>query len=422
MTAAREQREARTRQQAGPEGHRHPVLPRHPRPAMDELRQPQVSGKRIAALIGQDVGLAAVVVRSANSPYFGSGRRIASIDDAIRMLGFGMLANLVRALLRSNIADPGAALERFWDSSRCTAQASAMLAAAPASRARRPPTPSASSTTAASPAGQALPRIQAHPGHGQPGHRALVHRCRGRGARHQPRHHRLGLLARSWGLTDAVTGILCHHDYSVFSPRLRPGGRGANPDRAQPGGRVRRRHHRTRRDAEWDKGRGGGALPGLRADRASTTSPTTCSTRSTARARTSCLTPRARAGPGRCPPLTPAPSLATPSSSHLTPAGPKLICTFGIAAAAFGGNDHALAEFRMRHRLADAQGRRAAWRRPGAARAARGVLLTADLAEGLKRPPPILPLTPPAAERSWGRVSHLVSPAGISSRKRERRL
>src|SRR5690606_2848105 len=89
----------------------------------------QVSGKRIAALIGQDVGLAAVVVRSANSPYFGSGRRIASIDDAIRMLGFGMLANLVQeALLRSNIADPGAALERFWDSSRCTARGSAMLA------------------------------------------------------------------------------------------------------------------------------------------------------------------------------------------------------------------------------------------------------------------------------------------------------
>lgn len=225
---------------------------------MDELRQPQVSGKRIAALIGQDVGLAAVVVRSANSPYFGSGRRIASIDDAIRMLGFGMLANLVHeALLRSSIADPGAALERFWDSSRCTAQASAMLA-------RR--------------TGIARPETAYTFG--------LFHDCgipllvkrfpdykRILGTANQAtgrwftdvedealdtNHATIGyLLARSWGLTDAVcTGILCHHDYSVFSPDS-----GLEVE-AQTlialnlvAEHVAGTHLRTRRDAEWDKGR-----------------------------------------------------------------------------------------------------------------------------------------------------------------------
>lgn len=96
---------------------------------MDELRQPQVSGKRIAALIGEDVGLAAMVVKSANSPLFGSGRRIGSLDEAIRLLGFGTLTNLVQeALLRTALAAPGAALERFWDNSRYTAAASALIA------------------------------------------------------------------------------------------------------------------------------------------------------------------------------------------------------------------------------------------------------------------------------------------------------
>lgn len=65
------------------------------------------------------------------------------------------------------------------------------------------------------------------------------------------------LLARSWGLTDAVcTGILCHHDYSVFSPDS-----GLEVE-AQTlialnlvAEYVAGTHLRTRRDAEWDKGR-----------------------------------------------------------------------------------------------------------------------------------------------------------------------
>mgnify|MGYP000844072537 FL=1 len=256
---ARERREARARDSK--QAHKGIDIPSCPgilAQLMDELRQPQVSGKRIAALIGQDVGLAAVVVRSANSPYFGSGRRIASIDDAIRMLGFGMLANLVQeALLRSNIADPGAALERFWDSSRCTAQASAMLA-------RR--------------TGIARPETAYTFG--------LFHDCgipllvkrfpdykRILGTANQAtgrwftdvedealdtNHATIGyLLARSWGLTDAVcTGILCHHDYSVFSPDS-----GLEVE-AQTlialnlvAEYVAGTHLRTRRDAEWDKGR-----------------------------------------------------------------------------------------------------------------------------------------------------------------------
>ncbi|HMY80011.1 MAG TPA: HDOD domain-containing protein, partial [Thauera aminoaromatica] len=220
--------------------------------------QPQVSGKRIAALIGQDVGLAAVVVRSANSPYFGSGRRIASIDDAIRMLGFGMLANLVQeALLRSNIADPGAALERFWDSSRCTAQASAMLARR--TGIARPET--AYTFGLFHDCGIPL-LVKRFPEYKRI--LATANQATGRWFTDvedealDTNHATIGyLLARSWGLTDAVcTGILCHHDYSVFSPDS-----GLEVE-AQTlialnlvAEYVAGTHLRTRRDAEWDKGR-----------------------------------------------------------------------------------------------------------------------------------------------------------------------
>ncbi len=229
---------------------------------MDELRQPQVSGKRIAALIGKDVGLAAVVVKSANSPFFGAGRRIASVDEAIRLLGFGMLTNLVQeALLRGAIADPGAALERFWDNSRYTAAASAL---------------------AARKTGAARPETAYTFG--------LFHDCgipllvkrfanykQVLGVANQAterwftdvedeafntNHATIGyLLARSWGLTDAVcSGIQCHHDYSVLED-----GAGLEPESQALialnliGEYVAGTHLRTRRDAEWDKGRAAAA-------------------------------------------------------------------------------------------------------------------------------------------------------------------
>jgi HD-like signal output (HDOD) protein len=97
---------------------------------MNELKSPFVNSKKIGTLISQDVGIAAVVIRAANSPLVGAGRRIESISDAIRMLGFGPLANLVHeALLRNTINTSDTSLERFWDTSRYTALAASRLAA-----------------------------------------------------------------------------------------------------------------------------------------------------------------------------------------------------------------------------------------------------------------------------------------------------
>jgi len=257
--AVRDQREARARENK----HAHkgidiPSCPGILAQLMEELRQPQVSGKHIATLIGKDVGLAAIVVRSANAPFFGSGRRIASIDDAIRMLGFGMLANLVQeALLRSAIADPGAALERFWDNSRCTALASAMLARR--TGIARPET----AYTFGLFHDCGIPLLVKR----FPNYKNILAKANQATERWftdveddalGTNHATIGyILARSWGLTENVCqAILCHHDYSVLieDSALEPESRtliAVNVVAEYIAGT----HLRTRRDAEWDKGR-----------------------------------------------------------------------------------------------------------------------------------------------------------------------
>ncbi|MDR2092935.1 MAG: HDOD domain-containing protein [Azoarcus sp.] len=95
---------------------------------MAEIKSPLINNKKIAALIKQDVGIAAAVIRTANSPLIGGGR-ITSITSAVSMLGFKLITNLVNeALLQSTITTHGASLERFWDSSRYTAIAAKRLA------------------------------------------------------------------------------------------------------------------------------------------------------------------------------------------------------------------------------------------------------------------------------------------------------
>lgn len=183
-----------------------------------ELRKPIVNNKQIAHIIGKDVGLAAIVIKSANSPLFGSQKRISSISEGINLIGFGTLTNLVyEGLLRSNITTHEASLERFWDNSAHTAGVSSELASL---------------------LGGTAPETAYTFGlFHDCGIPMLVQRFSNykeilRQANESPQrsftaveddaintnHAVIGcLLARSWGLPQVVsTGILCHHDYEVL--------------------------------------------------------------------------------------------------------------------------------------------------------------------------------------------------------------
>jgi HD-like signal output (HDOD) protein len=103
-----------------------------PRPAAmtaiaAEKQKDEPDFRRIGIEIANDVGLAAAVLKTVNSPLFGASRKIGSIDQAVTMLGLKNIDALVAGLsLRAAV--PCASLQNFWDSSMRTAMVCAWLA------------------------------------------------------------------------------------------------------------------------------------------------------------------------------------------------------------------------------------------------------------------------------------------------------
>lgn len=103
-----------------------------PRPAivnsvMEERSKPEPDLRRIAQLVSTDVGMAAAVLKTINSPFFGLRRQVTSIEHAVSLLGMKNISALVMSLSLRN-AVPTQGLERFWDEAARTALVSAYLA------------------------------------------------------------------------------------------------------------------------------------------------------------------------------------------------------------------------------------------------------------------------------------------------------
>jgi HD-like signal output (HDOD) protein len=71
-----------------------PVVPEVVRELDAELRKPETSVRRIAAIVEGDAALAMKLLQLANSAFFGCGRKVTSVGDAVGRIGTG----LVRAL------------------------------------------------------------------------------------------------------------------------------------------------------------------------------------------------------------------------------------------------------------------------------------------------------------------------------------
>jgi HD-like signal output (HDOD) protein len=224
-----------------------------------ELRKDEANRTRIARLISQDVALAAGVMKIANSPLFAPARQVGSIGEALDFLGVGNVFHLVVSeLLRKALAiDETPRLERFWDSAAYTAAVCAQLALALPGALRdnaycfglfhdcaipllikRFPDYRETLRLANEDANGNFPRLEE--------------------TRHGTDHAVIGhLLARNWGLADAVAqAILCHHDYALFAEAP-----GVAPEVLALIGinliaeRVVGLHLRQASDAEWNKGR-----------------------------------------------------------------------------------------------------------------------------------------------------------------------
>lgn len=107
-----------------------PTVPKVTQKLIESFSDEDASIDDIARQIAADPALTAKLLRLANSAYFHVSRTIGTVDDALRMLGFVMVRNLV---LGSGMAaafrnTPGLDLKQFWRYNLYTACAARWLA------------------------------------------------------------------------------------------------------------------------------------------------------------------------------------------------------------------------------------------------------------------------------------------------------
>ncbi len=109
-----------------------PPCPAVPTALIRETRADDPDLNRVARLVSEDAGLAATVLKTVNSPFYGLRRPAASVREALAILGLLATTQLVMGLLlRQAFPAAGhAGMERFWERSGRIAALSALAAAA----------------------------------------------------------------------------------------------------------------------------------------------------------------------------------------------------------------------------------------------------------------------------------------------------
>ena len=95
-----------------------------------EARQSEPNPAKFAQLIGKDVSLSAAMLKTVNSPLFGLSKRVASVPQALAMLGSNNTINIITGLALKNAmrAKQNQQLDRFWDNAAQEAMVSAFIA------------------------------------------------------------------------------------------------------------------------------------------------------------------------------------------------------------------------------------------------------------------------------------------------------
>ncbi len=96
---------------------------------LDEARRPEVDFHKIVRLISGDLGLAASMMKTANSPIFALRKKVETVQHAAAVLGLKNIISIVKGLaLQRALSPKGVSMERFWERSNYHAAVSTRLA------------------------------------------------------------------------------------------------------------------------------------------------------------------------------------------------------------------------------------------------------------------------------------------------------
>ena len=188
----------------------------------EEFRSPRPNLRRLAALIGTDVGLSATILKTVNSSFYGLTKKAAGVEQALSILGLQAGANIVGGLMlrRAFPAGSGPALERFWDD----AMRIAGLAAAIAGRLKGMERDAAHTYVLFRDCGM-LVMLRKFPQYAdimeQGAAISGAQLTRIEDARFKFNHARVAsALARSWSLPEALCGAIFHHHEFALMARI----------------------------------------------------------------------------------------------------------------------------------------------------------------------------------------------------------
>jgi HD-like signal output (HDOD) protein len=183
-----------------------------------ELSQEDPDLSRVARTVAGDVALTAAVLKLANSPAYGSSRRIETLGQALNMLGLRQIGVMVTSLvMRRVLRTDGPQLTRFWDVSAKRSWALSTMARG----LRGVPVDVAQTFGLFCDVGIPL-LMQRFKGYGSVLQKANAEPVQSFTAVEQAEmetdHALIGaLMARSWGVSQGVClAIRLHHDYAVF--------------------------------------------------------------------------------------------------------------------------------------------------------------------------------------------------------------
>jgi HD-like signal output (HDOD) protein len=87
----------------------------------EALQSPLISSDRIAEIASKDPALSAKLLQIANSAFFGFSRKVYSVDEAVQMLGVGVIHSLAMAVPLFTAFDrkkcPGFHIDQVWEHS-----------------------------------------------------------------------------------------------------------------------------------------------------------------------------------------------------------------------------------------------------------------------------------------------------------------